>query len=66
MDSAKKIRVFNWGGGVFWVRSDLDSAKKIRVFNFVGGGVLGKVGLGLWKEFQFQGGGVLGKVRLGL
>ena len=43
---------------MFWVRSDLDSGKKIRVFNFQGG-VLGKVGLGLWEEFQFWGGGVL-------
>ena len=36
------------GGEVFWVRSDLDSGKKIRVFNG-GGGVLDKVGLGLWE-----------------
>ena len=37
LDSAKKIKVFNLGGGVLWVRSDLDSAKKIKVFNFLGG-----------------------------
>ena len=43
---------------MFWVRSDLDSGKKIRVFNFLGeGGVLGKVGFGLWEEFQFAGWG---------
>ena len=38
---------------MFWVRSDLESRKKVRVFNFWGG-VLGKVGLGLWEEFHFQ------------
>ena len=53
LDSAKKIS-FQFWGGVVWVRSDLDSAKKIRVFN-LGGGVLGKVGIGLWEEFQFGG-----------
>ena len=36
---------------MFWVRSDLDSGK-----NFISGGVLDKVGLGLWEEFHFWGG----------
>ena len=49
LDSAKKIKVFNLGGGVLWVRSDLDSAKKIKVFNFQGA-VMGKVRFGLCKE----------------
>ena len=55
-----------WGGGVFWVSSDLNSGKKVRVFHFRGeGGVLGKLRCELRKEsksFSFWG-GVLGKLR---
>ena len=36
MESRKKVRVFNFGGRVFWGRSDLESRKKVRVLNFGG------------------------------
>ena len=59
MNSGKKVKSFSFsGGGVFWVSSDLNSGKKVRVFHFQGeGGVLGKVGLGLWEQLQIWGGG---------
>ena len=35
MNSGKKVRVFHFRGGVFWVGSDLNSGKKL-VFHFWG------------------------------
>ena len=54
LDSAKKIRVFNFQGGVLWVRLDLDSGKN---FNLEGGsgtkfqnkGVLENLVKNFWK-----------------
>ena len=36
-NSVKKVRVFHFQGGVFWVSSDFNSGKKVRVFLFRGG-----------------------------
>ena len=69
LESRKKVRVFNWGGG-FWVRSDLESRKKVRVFQFGRGVFWVRSDLESRKEvrvFQFWGGGgVLGQVRFGI
>ena len=69
LNSGKKVRVFHFGGGVFWVSSDLNSGKKVRIFHFQGRECSFWVSSDLnsgKKEFFIWGGGVLGKTGLGL